>query len=243
MIFYVGLDDVHFAEHFEHAFISVNRLRNRRKAGRFTPKKWIMDSGAFTEISTHGDYRTGPLEYVSEIERWRHVGEMELAVTQDWMCEPFIVAKTGLSVLEHQKRTVERFRIIQNATTAPVMPVLQGFRSSEYIDHLSQYSSLLLPGMRVGVGSVCKRNTNIAEIEDILGGIHAVRPDLKLHGFGVKRTALRSAFVCDCLYSADSMAWSFAARWEGRDAHDWREAARFAAQIHEQPKQISLFTM
>jgi hypothetical protein len=243
MIFYVGLDDVHFAEHFEHSFISVNRLRRRKKAGRFTPKKWILDSGAFTEISNHGDYRAGPLEYVAEIERWRHVGDMELAVTQDWMCEPFIVAKTGLSVLTHQKLTVTRYKIIAGATDAPIMPVLQGFRRAEYLEHLDQYGALLQPGARVGVGSVCKRNTNIAEIEDILGAIHAARPDLRLHGFGVKRTALRSAFVCDCLFSADSMAWSFAARWEGRDAHDWQEAARFAAQIEEQPKQISLFTM
>ena len=35
------------------------------------------------------------------------VGGLQCAAPQDWMCEPQIVAKTGLSVREHQQRTVE----------------------------------------------------------------------------------------------------------------------------------------
>jgi hypothetical protein len=37
------------------------------------------------------------------------------------------------------------------------------------------------------------------------------RPDLRLHGFGLKTTALADPLVRSMLWSADSMAWSFAA--------------------------------
>ena len=54
--FYVGLDDLYYAFRFERSFISVNRLRTRKSP--FKVNKWIMDSGAFTEVTTHGGYRT-----------------------------------------------------------------------------------------------------------------------------------------------------------------------------------------
>ena len=63
------------------------------------------------------------------------------------------------------------------------------------------------------------------------------RPDLRLHGFGVKTTALASSVVRDCLYSADSMAWSYAARREGRDGNSHYEAARFLQKIESQDVQ------
>lgn len=85
--------------------------------------------------------------------------------------------------------------------------------------------------MWVGVGSVCKRNTNVAEIERILSAIKAERPDLRLHGFGLKITALGSPLVRSLLHSSDSMAWSRAARAEGRNANDWREAKAYEQKV------------
>lgn len=52
---YVGLHQPSDAQHFDAAFVSVNRLRNRKSD--FVVGDWIMDSGAFTEIATHGRYR------------------------------------------------------------------------------------------------------------------------------------------------------------------------------------------
>jgi hypothetical protein len=49
-----------------------------------------------------------------------------------------------------------------------------------------------------------------------------------------------SALVRDCLYSADSMAWSFAARKRGGNANDVREAIRFAHRIQSMPVQGNL---
>jgi hypothetical protein len=62
-------------------------------------------------------------------------------------------------------------------------------------------------------------------IESVLLAIKQERPDLRLHGFGLKKTALASGVVHELLETADSMAWSFQARMEGRNANCWREAA------------------
>jgi hypothetical protein len=107
-MFYVGLHQPADAKHFDRAFISVNRLRGRKKP--IAAPAWIMDSGAFTEIAEHGRYRQGVEGYAEEINRWAYPGSgLVCAVAQDYMCEPFIVAKTGLSVAEHQRLTIERY--------------------------------------------------------------------------------------------------------------------------------------
>ena len=92
----------------------------------------------------------------------------------------------------------------------------------------------------VGVGSVCKRNSRVGVIEDVLAAILRERPDLRLHGFGLKLTALQSATVRRMLHSADSMAWSWAARREGRNANDPAEAHAFAARVAVPPMQHTL---
>jgi hypothetical protein len=94
--FFCGLHQPSDAKHFDAAFISVNRLRDRK--GPFRSSDWIMDSGAFTEISTFGRYRTSVSEYAAQIRRWVVNGNLLAAVAQDYMCEPWIVAKTGLSI-------------------------------------------------------------------------------------------------------------------------------------------------
>jgi hypothetical protein len=240
MLFFVGLHQPSDARHFERSFISVNRLRNRKSD--FIVSNWIMDSGAFSEIATHGAYRTGVGEYLAQIDRWQTVGNMWAAVTQDWMCEPWIVARTGLSVYDHQLLTIKRYDEIASRASAYILPVLQGYKIKDYIDHIHLYDTRLHEGMWVGVGSICKRNANIAEIEDILFSIKSVRPDLRLHGFGLKTTALKSAAVNDMLFTADSMAWSYSARMAGRSANDWREAKAFEQRIKDQPQQLSLWT-
>jgi hypothetical protein len=230
MKFYAGIFHPHRADVVPRAFVSVNVLRKRRSF--FPVHEWIMDSGAFTEIATYGRYRHGVEEYAAEINRWKSCGNLVAAVAQDWMCEPFIVAKTGLSVAEHQARTIERYDALKPLVPdVYIMPVLQGFQPFEYVDHIRAYGDRLAYGAYVGVGSVCKRNGKPRAILSVLDAILGERPDLKLHGFGLKITALRSSAIVSRLYSADSMAWSFAARKEGRDQNDHGNAAAFADRV------------
>ena len=237
MRFFTGLHQPADAKHFSAAFVSVNRLRMRK--GPFAVGDWIMDSGAFTEISRHGHYRHGVAEYAAEIRRWAKNGNLLAAVAQDWMCEPFIVAKTGLSVERHQELTLERYDALRREDTAGVyvLPVLQGFAPSDYVRHLRMYGDRLKPGQWVGVGSVCKRNGDPRAVAAVLLAIKRERPDLLLHGFGLKTTALSDPLVRSLLHTADSMAWSFAARLEGRNANDWREAMHWTASIARRPVQ------
>jgi hypothetical protein len=245
MKFYVGLYMPGQAKHFERCCISVNRLRERKQ--RVPSDEWMMDSGAFTELSQHGYYRHTAEEYAADVNRiaagtvtGRSNCGLVAAVSQDWMCEPFIIEKTGFTVQLHQEMTIERYDAIRNRCKVYVMPVLQGYEPADYVWHIELYGERLIPNMWVGVGSVCKRNTSVAEVEDILAAIKARRPDLCLHGFGLKTTALGSSLVRDRLYSADSMAWSFSAWKEGRDANDWNEAKAFIKRIETMPVQIGM---
>lgn len=213
-LFFVGLHMPNHAPQFDKCMVSVNRLKTRKSD--FYPNQWIMDSGAFTEISTHGEYRTTVEEYANHINRWKACGYMLAAVSQDYMCESFILGKTGMTVKEHQQKTIERYDSILPLTDAYILPVLQGFEPIEYQQHIAYYGDRLKNNAWVGVGSVCKRNSKPSQVENVLLAIKQVRPDLRLHGFGLKRTALQSGCVNDLLYSCDSMAWSFHGRKIGR---------------------------
>jgi hypothetical protein len=237
-MFYVGLHQPADAQHFDRAFISVNRVRGRQKP--VPAKEWILDSGAFREIEQFGGYRHEPEEYAAEVNRLAAINPgLTVAVSQDWMCEAFMLEKTGLTLQDHQRLTIERYdALLPLIRGVYLMPVLQGYSLESYLDHIDQYGDRLKPGMYVGVGSVCKRNGDVRQIEAILGAIKRKRPDLRLHGFGLKTTALASGVVRDCLESADSMAWSFAARRQGRDSNDWREAQDFVRVIDTMPVQL-----
>ena len=244
MRFFVGLHHCHVAGNFDAAFISVNAIRGRKSP--FPARDWIMDSGAFTTIAKYHGYPHPVSEYAAQIRRWKDNGNLLAAVSQDYMCEPHMLALTGLTVADHQRLTIERYdALVAENTGVYIMPVLQGYSPGEYRSHIKQYGDRLKPGLWVGVGSVCKRNsTNLFAVWMVLDTIKEERPDLLLHGFGLKKTALKETFIRELLHSADSMAWSFAARREGRNANDWREAQRYSDNIDRlcAPRgQLSLF--
>lgn len=230
MRFFCGLHQPSDAQHFDACFISVNVLRGRK--GPFSVGDWILDSGAFTELFIHGRYRHSVAEYAQEIRRWRHNGRLLAAVAQDYMCEAVMLAKTGLTVLEHQRLTIRRYdALLAESAGVLIIPVLQGFAPQEYVEHIRQYGARLAPGMWVGVGSICKRNGNPKAILAVLRAILAERPDLRLHAFGLKITALTHPGIRELLHTADSMSWSYSARRQGRDQNNYREAVRFVEKI------------
>jgi hypothetical protein len=239
--FYIGLHQPADAKHFDRCFVSINRLRERRST--FPAKEVIIDSGAFTEIDRYGDYRHEPKEYAAHINRWAEIlgPAMVAAVSQDYMCERFMLDKWSRTVAQHQAWTIARYDRIRAAVhQAYVMPVLQGYTPAEYVTHIGQYGSRLAAGQWVGVGSVCKRNGDPRAIEDVLLAIHRERPDLKLHGFGLKKTALTSGVVWQLLDSADSLAWSYHARINGRNGNDPREAMRYLDEVRSRPIQYGM---
>jgi len=235
--FYPGLHQPSDAHHFERCCIHIGRLATRRKP--LGCKELLLDSQAFRVLELHGEHQLLPEQYAALAAYCATLCDEVTPVTQDYMCEQYIFDRrellTGVryTVADHQRLTIERYDAIRAALDKAIylMPVLQGYTPLEYASHLAQYGARLTRGMWVGVGSVCKRNTDPSAIRDVLYVIKRARPDLRLHGFGIKQTSVAHPVVRAYLHSADSMAWSFAARKQGRNANDWREAAQFERAI------------
>lgn len=159
-----------------------------------------------------GGWQTSEADLVAAGRRYRdEIGLMAWMAPQDWMCEPWLTTKTGLSVIEHQRRTIRSVQSLRAvAPDLPVIPVLQGWTLPDYLCHVEMYedAGFSLPSEPVvGLGSVCRRQATdeIAQIVATLNGL-----GLKLHGFGIKTTGLqRYGWLLD---SADSLAWSFRGR-------------------------------
>lgn len=191
-------------------FVSRRRLA-RRKGVPQAVVPWSLDSGGFSELRLYGEWRTTPGEYVRDVARYRdEIGRLEWAAPQDWMCEEVMLARTGLTVGEHQRRTLTNYLELRTLdATLPFVPVLQGQTLGDYRRHADAYLAAgvdLAASPVVGVGSVCRRQAT-DEIVDIVMGL-AVVDGLALHGFGMKTLGL--AKVGHLLASADSMAWCMA---------------------------------
>ncbi|WP_330348743.1 deazapurine DNA modification protein DpdA family protein [Streptomyces sp. NBC_00582] len=192
-------------------FVSYRRLARRRTLPR-AAAPWALDSGGFTELSMHGTWRTPACVYLAAVRRFRdEIGRMEWAAPMDWMCEPWITGLTGLSVAEHQRRTIDNFLSLRSAAPdLPIAPVLQGWEPDDYRRCADDYEKAgvdLAAEPVVGLGSVCRRQATgqAATIVTTLA-----ERGLSLHGFGFKTLGLRSCG--HALTLADSLAWSYDAR-------------------------------
>ncbi|MFF2352472.1 hypothetical protein ACFVVL_22125 [Kitasatospora sp. NPDC058115] len=207
-------------------FVSDRRLRSRRQLPRALGN-WSLDSGGFTELQQYGSWDHGPSphEYADRVRRYRdEIGGLLWASPQDWMCEPIVIsggtagggvtfAGTGLSVAEHQRRTVANYLLLRDiAPDLPFIPVLQGYRLEEYLTCIDRYGDAgvdLAGEPIVGIGSVCRRQAT-TEAAEIIAAVRDRVPGIRLHGFGIKTSGLAS--YGSMLASADSMAWSYSAR-------------------------------
>ena len=82
-LFFVGLHKPQHAWRFERCMVSVNVLEHRR--GDFAVQDWILDSGAFTRITTRRGHML-VADYADQLSRWSRCGNLLAAVCQDWMC-------------------------------------------------------------------------------------------------------------------------------------------------------------
>jgi hypothetical protein len=227
VIFYLG---THQAEWLTRTDIPLMVSRNRLARYSTLPAArttWVLDSGGFTELQRHGHWRTTPRQYAAEIDRYRDlVGGLVWAAPQDWMCEPAIIhggtykggtfTGTGLTVAEHQARTVGNYLDLM-ALDAPTIPVLQGYTLGEYQHCADLYDKAgvdLAAEPVVGLGSVCRREAT-GEIGAIVAAM--LERGIRCHGFGCKEGALRR--YGSLLASSDSLAWSLGGRKRGTCTH------------------------
>ena len=201
-------------------FVS-RRTIGQRKTLPAATTDFALDSGGFTELQMHGRWTVSTDDYAVEVQRFRRVygARLQWAAPQDWMCEPIVIAGgaaargvkfagTGLSVEEHQRRTVANFVDLRRALGEIVIPVLQGWTITDYWRCEDMYRAAgvdLAQEPTVGIGSVCRRQ-NTGEATRILASL----VPLRIHGFGFKKEGIARAHPL--LVSADSMAWSDTAR-------------------------------
>ncbi len=226
MRFFLGSHRPHWLAEIDIAlFVSDRQLRRYKKLPRACGP-WALDSGGFTELSAHGSWARGPTpaDYAERVRRYaEEIGGLVFAAPQDWMCEPAILhggqfaamsfAGTGLTVREHQQRTVENFLELHDlAPDLPFIPVLQGWSTSDYLRCVALYADNgvdLAAEPTVGLGSVCRRQAT-HEAAEIIATVADAVPGIRIHGFGIKTSGLGA--YGSLLDSADSMAWSFRAR-------------------------------
>jgi hypothetical protein len=209
-------------------FVSRRRVA-RYKRYRPAVVPWALDSGGFSELAKFGAWTITARQYVAEVARYANeIGRMRWAATMDMMCEPGAIhggkvgkvsfAGTHLSVAIHQQMTTENYLECvalwpeYSDLPCPFIPTLQGWSFGEYFEHLEMYSAAgvdLKAAPVVGLGSVCRRQSAI-KIALLVSSLR--QEGLKLHGFGVKTAGL-GAYGED-LASADSLAWSYDARYE-----------------------------
>lgn len=215
LTFYLGAKP-HFLEHTSVPLFISNRWLKDLMRLPVARGPFAVDSGGFTELTKHGTWDQGPTprQYVGQIRRYEEIGNLQWAAPQDWMCEDEMLAKTGLSVLEHQRRTVANYLDLKSIDDrAPIIPVVQGWTLADYERCVAMYDQAgidLTAYPVVGIGSVCRRQ-GTAQAANLVYSL-AQLTGLKLHGFGFKIDGLRE--VAHLFVSADSMAWSKAGRQE-----------------------------
>jgi hypothetical protein len=117
------------AKHLPRVCLSIARLTRRPRKGQIKCQEILLDSGAFSELALHGRYRDDVDAYARNLEMaYKLAPTIIAAVGQDYMCEPFILAKTGLTIADHQWLTIDRYdRLLEKGPPMPILPVLQGF--------------------------------------------------------------------------------------------------------------------
>jgi len=213
--FYLGTDNPSWLwrpEPMTHPlFVSARRL-NRYKNYRPSTVDWALDSGGFSELNLFGAWRTNAATYVAQVKRWvDEIGRLRWAAQQDWMCEPFVLSKTGLTVAEHQRRTINNMLDLRTLDSSlPFVPVIQGWTPDDYWRHVDAWGAAgfdLTAEPLVGIGSVCRR-AHLDEMGDVIVRLHL--DGVNLHGFGIKTDGVsRYGWA---LTSSDSLAWTWAAR-------------------------------
>lgn len=211
MIFYLTVPKyTAFRDTDRPLFVNRNALFGSEAPSRLPRARglWALDSGGYMELTKHGRWTVKPSRYVKEVRRARaEIGNLEWAATLDWMTEENVLAKTGKSVEEHQGLTIESY--LQLRADAPDLadlwlPVLQGQSVEDYLTHFEMFLHHGVDLRRVnmvGVGSVCRcaHNPRLRAVFSALRSIGLRR----LHGFGVKQSALRWSDVLERPTRAD----------------------------------------
>src|SRR5258708_8216594 len=173
---YLGSHQPHWLYDSEVPLFVSHRTLRQRKSLYLSDCNWALDSGGFSELSLFGDWTVTADDYIKAVYRyWNEIGKLDFAAPQDWMCEPMILRKTGLSVITHQQNTVSNYvELINKAPDLPFIPVLQGWTMGEYQECIRMYEDAgidLASSIAVGIGSICREQSK-QRVQDIISMVY-----------------------------------------------------------------------
>jgi hypothetical protein len=211
--------------------IAVHRMRRQSRFPQATVP-FALDSGGYNHLLREGKWTTTPAQYVEQVCRIRdETGQLQWAAIQDWVCSPDVLSRTGKTVLEHQKLTIESWHDLRHRSRGLVqwLPILQGVTSDDYLRHTEMYAESGTPLEKeatVGIGAIARRQTDVSVVRLVQ---HLHSRGLHLHAFGIKLQCVRK--MLPFLRSSDSMAWSWHARLNGGDSNGQRDAEAYRRRI------------
>jgi len=231
--FYYGTTWVWAIQYLPKVMISASFVRDRKSRLKIE-KPCMMDSGIGGMFKEGSRPRLSLEEYAKIIS----FHEPPLAWTYDYPCEPSITAKFRYSPSESQDMTNKNTAILRDSYgLRNVMSVVQGWELNDYLENIDKIKSAGLLTERLGIGSICRRGQT-KEITRIIKAIHNNVPDwVRLHGFGVKISVLKteSKFLLD---SVDSSAWDIERRYyswstNGNKGLTWKDKSPTPTRLHK----------
>lgn len=218
--FYLSLasgSQIKTARTLKYQNILINFMTKTNRPPKYNYENLFIDSGGFYSSMRSGGYTKSNDEYLDYIQKW----QPQFFALRDYPCEPELLKKHNMTVQYNIKRTVENHLILLNKIESGLwdihgkpIPVIQGWEIEDYLHCIDLFTENGVTSDYMAIGSVCRRN----QTEKIKDVILAVRDNVplwtKLHGFGVKLTALKDLVIWKALYSVDSGAWDYVARWK-----------------------------
>lgn len=208
---WIGADTNAFAWG-EPILVNYGRMRKLKNLPRASAP-WALDCG-INEIMSNGTHLTTAEQYADHVRRYAtEVGQLEWVGPQDWPGAARVLALTGLTVHEHQRRTIESVKTLRRllAGTAHVLAVVTGDTPEDYDRHIEMYLAAGIDLTRerlVGVGALLGRPAG--EVARIVRALHAA--GIRMHGFGLKTGSL--ALIGHLLGSTDSTDWQREGRFD-----------------------------
>ena len=233
-------------------YMSKNSYYYATRCRKFA-KILFIDSGGFPSSFIYNGYNTSDEDYL------RFVSQVyaDYFALRDYPCEPQILKKFGVTVKDQILRTLDNHLSLlelyeNNCVKAKPIPVIQGWKIEDYLHCLDLFQEHgLLKFDYIAIGSTCRRH-EVAYTRKIIFAIRDVLPKkIKLHAFGVKISVLDDKAIWDSLYSVDSTAWDFIARWKNLKkksktsecmAKDYFYRVRELSRKHEQQTNLLNYT-
>ncbi len=194
-------------------YVLINFATKKNKPPKYGPALFV-DCGGFYSSLKAGRYTTVDQEYLDYISQHNP----HLWALRDYPCEPQVLQQWGKTAEENIDRTVYHHKALLELAESQdlhniAVPVLQGWTVDNYLFCLDRFREEGLIRDYMAIGSVCRRG-QVSQIRKIILALRKELPTwVRLHGFGLKLTALRERAIWDALHSVDTGAWDYEARW------------------------------